>query len=204
MGDTVSTAPCELHEAPPQVQRPSGPDRPEAEKVWLALTPLTPRAANIVGLPTAYHSSVAVAGVEYSFSDSTGVVCTAVKNKSILKKQADLLLESHKKVQGPSILLPMGGTRLSGPEMAKVLMRHFQQDTYDLLLKNCNHFSDCALFFLLGRRLPAEFCQAEQMAPGGLVGTLSLGTYSQNPNALHFSLASTLESLAAERKRRKC
>merc|ERR1712083_774945 len=34
---------------------------------------------------------------------------------------------------------------------------------YDLLRKNCNSFSDCAIFYLLGKRIPKQFRAMEQM-----------------------------------------
>ncbi|CAE7677233.1 spin [Symbiodinium pilosum] len=43
----------------------------------------------------------------------------------------------------------MGLTRISGDDLREQLGRFFKRGSYDLLRKNCNSFTDCALFFLL-------------------------------------------------------
>eukprot|EP00931_Biecheleriopsis_adriatica_P073637 TRINITY_DN47880_c0_g1_i1.p1 TRINITY_DN47880_c0_g1~~TRINITY_DN47880_c0_g1_i1.p1 ORF type:complete len:236 (+),score=41.47 TRINITY_DN47880_c0_g1_i1:65-709(+) len=151
--------------------------------VQLALTSLSPRMATAVGVPEAYHSSIIVDGDEYSFS------------KSGLVRARNYL--SHKHLNGPTLVLPMGTSPVGGMDMAKALRNYFRPNTYDLLLKNCNHFSDCALHFMLGQRLPEKFKAAEELGASveknlGLVKMLSLGDYHPNPQALSFDLGSVL------------
>ncbi|CAE8637024.1 unnamed protein product, partial [Polarella glacialis] len=117
-------------------------------KVQLAVTALSP-STSILGLPVAYHSSIVINNEEYSFSRAGLVRCRHCL--------------SHKHLHGPSLLLDMGESALSAGAMVKELRSHFRENTYDLLLKNCNHFSDCALFFLLGQRLPEQYKAAEQL-----------------------------------------
>eukprot|EP00930_Biecheleria_cincta_P048802 TRINITY_DN34066_c0_g1_i1.p1 TRINITY_DN34066_c0_g1~~TRINITY_DN34066_c0_g1_i1.p1 ORF type:complete len:228 (-),score=41.32 TRINITY_DN34066_c0_g1_i1:75-737(-) len=156
--------------------------------VQLALTCLSPSSAEVLGVPAAYHSSLLVDGDEYSFSRSG-----LVRAKGWL---------SHRHLSGPTLVLSMGESRLAGMAMAKALRNYFQPNTYDLLLKNCNHFSDCALFYLLGRRLPDKYKAAEQLGASvekalGLIKMLSLGDYKENPQAVGFDSQIVLKSLGS-------
>ena len=47
-------------------------------------------------------------------------------------------------------------------QVSLALREHFARNTYDLLRKNCNTFSDVALAFLLGRRLDPKYNQVRQ------------------------------------------
>merc|ERR1712032_117988 len=66
---------------------------------------------------------------------------------------------------------------------------HFKPGSYDVLKKNCNTCSDCALGYLLGRRLDAEFSSLERLAQFaesnfGLPGLLT--GYTPNSKAATF------------------
>eukprot|EP00930_Biecheleria_cincta_P020636 TRINITY_DN15479_c0_g1_i1.p1 TRINITY_DN15479_c0_g1~~TRINITY_DN15479_c0_g1_i1.p1 ORF type:complete len:190 (-),score=23.53 TRINITY_DN15479_c0_g1_i1:406-975(-) len=149
------------------------------QEVFLAVTALSPAVAEEIGAPVAYHSSIIVDKIEYTFAHSGIVACEGC--------------QSHAHLAGPGVILPMGKSVCSGKAMQDALANYFQPRSYDFLIKNCNHFSDCALFYLLGERLPCKYMAAEQLA--GLMPTtmiqllirmLGLGEYRQNPLAMGF------------------
>merc|ERR1719210_2582401 len=68
------------------------------------------------------------------------------------------------------------------------LQPHFLPGTYDLLRKNCNSFSDCALAYLLGMRLDDKYRAPEKLGAQwdkyiGIVRNFSGGCYQPNPLA---------------------
>lgn len=80
-------------------------------------------------------------------------------------------------------LVPMGYSRHTGSDLKRQLEAIFQSGSYDLLRKNCNSFSDCALFVLLGKRIPKQFRTMEEM---GKNYTSFLPNYKPNREADHF------------------
>mmetsp|Transcript_93538 Transcript_93538/g.260449 ORF Transcript_93538/g.260449 Transcript_93538/m.260449 type:complete len:245 (-) Transcript_93538:88-822(-) len=133
------------------------------------------------GIPgaTAYHSSVVVNGEEFFFSDA-GI--TSAQN-----------LFSHKNEKMPNNVpqvFDMGFSHYSGSQLKAALDKHFLPGTYDLLRKNCNSFSDCALFYLLHKRLDKKYRSLEQLgaSAAGLVQSASGGQYAPNPKAADFDL----------------
>ncbi|CAE7514108.1 unnamed protein product [Symbiodinium natans] len=124
-----------------------GKGRAANNQVQLAVSPLG-------GVPgaTAYHSSVVVNGDEYFFSDGG------------ISFGSGLL--SHKNPQNPDSkpeVFDMGMSPYTGTQMKAALERFFHSGTYDLLRKNCNSFSDCALFYLLHRRLDKKYRAMEKL-----------------------------------------
>merc|ERR1712039_380913 len=152
-------------------------------RVELAATTLGP------GLPgmQAFHTSVTVDDVEYSFSFEG------------ITHGPDLL--SHKHLpNAPAKLTYMGLTAISGKQMLSALKPHFQRGTYDLLRKNCNSFSDCALFFLLDARLDPSYRGLEQIGHAadknaGVVQKLSGGDYKPNAKADDFRLEKVIKEV---------
>lgn len=109
---------------------------------------------------TAYHTSVIVDDMEYLF-DSMGIMSAPPLWSHAppeSKKQRDGDDDHDRQTE----VLPMGTSVLSGLEMAKVLHPHFRKGTYDVLYKNCNHFTDCALAALLMIRLPGKYSRGER------------------------------------------
>mmetsp|Transcript_41346 Transcript_41346/g.118007 ORF Transcript_41346/g.118007 Transcript_41346/m.118007 type:complete len:244 (-) Transcript_41346:102-833(-) len=157
---------------------------PRQHRVQLAATPLSPFVPT---MPQAYHTSVIVDDVEYSFSP-----------KGISSGRS---FRSHLHLSGgPHTIEDLGRTSISGPQMVKALQTYFKEGTYDMLRKNCNSFSDCALFCLLGRRLDARYCEIEQIGTSAdkhmaLVQLLSLGGYVPNPKAASFRAADVIERI---------
>ncbi|OLQ12253.1 hypothetical protein AK812_SmicGene3836 [Symbiodinium microadriaticum] len=89
---------------------------------------------------------------------------------------------------------------LSGAEMLCFLSGHFQPGSYDLLRKNCNTFTDCALYFLCGKRLDMRYKAVETLAcmadeKTGILQSITRGEYSPNPEAEDFSLQAILQEI---------
>lgn len=151
--------------------------RIRTRKVQLAVSELG-------GLPgvAAYHSSVLIDGRELFFGYTNGI-------------QASRGLASHAKLGRKPTILDMGITLCSGAELAFTLAPYFEKGSYDLLRKNCNSFSDCALFILLGKRLDAKYCALERMASNmpSLVRLGSGGHYVPNPKAADFDVNVLIE-----------
>eukprot|EP00929_Paragymnodinium_shiwhaense_P069003 TRINITY_DN34815_c0_g1_i1.p1 TRINITY_DN34815_c0_g1~~TRINITY_DN34815_c0_g1_i1.p1 ORF type:complete len:261 (-),score=78.69 TRINITY_DN34815_c0_g1_i1:66-848(-) len=154
-------------------------------KVQLAVSPLG-------GVPgaSAYHSSVVVNGEEFFFSDG-GIGST---NN----------LMSHKNPQNPQsqpTIIDMGMSQYSGNALKATLEKYFQAGTYDLLRKNCNSFSDCALFYLLHQRIDKKYRQLEQLGAKnmGLVQAASGGQYQPNPKAEGFDVEKVCSEIDPEK-----
>ncbi|CAE7039263.1 unnamed protein product, partial [Symbiodinium sp. KB8] len=81
-----------------------------------------------------------------------------------------------------------------------VMQRHFSRGSYDLLRKNCNHFSRCALEYLGCRKLPTRIQDMERVANMaqdrfGIVKLITLGFYDANPNANDFDVGTVIQNL---------
>merc|ERR1712226_1543307 len=96
----------------------------------------------IPGVGRAVHSSVVIDKMEYAFCGG-GIVMTHGP-------------VSHDRFLGKPEVIDMGYTRKSGHQMVQALRRDFAPGSYDLLRKNCNTFSDCALFYLVGKRMDEQ------------------------------------------------
>merc|ERR1712187_227734 len=66
--------------------------------------------------------------------------------------------------------------------------------TYDLLQKNCNSFSDCALFFLLGKRLDTKYRSLEKRGKSFPSVMKSMG-YEKNDKADGFDVEEVILGL---------
>lgn len=135
----------------------------------------------LAGIPgaTAYHSSILVNGEEFSFSDA-GISTTSD-------------LGSHRNPQTPNStpqVLDMGMSKYTGSQLTAALERHFLPGTYDMLKKNCNSFTDCALFYLMHKRLDRKYRSLEQIGASNpsLMQMVSNGQYKPNPKAENFDV----------------
>lgn len=131
---------------------------------------------------TAYHTSVLVNDEEFFFSDSG--ICY------------DRSLMSHPDGK-PSERFAVGRTNFSGAEVWWALDQHFRPGTYDLLRKNCNSFSDCALWFLLRKRLDTKYVAAERIGRNtpSLLEQVTGGMYKPNAVAADFDVESVITAL---------
>jgi len=91
----------------------------------------------LAGVSIGHHTSILVNGEEYFF-DTVGIC----RCKTLL---------SHG--PAPKKVIDMGFSVRSGKDMCKALLPYFFEGSYDIILKNCNTFTDCALYYLLGLRL---------------------------------------------------
>mmetsp|Transcript_72610 Transcript_72610/g.212981 ORF Transcript_72610/g.212981 Transcript_72610/m.212981 type:complete len:192 (+) Transcript_72610:53-628(+) len=158
----------------------------QGNRVEVVATPFGP------GIPgvRAYHTSIHVEDVEFSFSP-VGI-------------SQGRLAQSHTMMREKTQVMYMGLTCISGQEMLKALTPHFKRGTYDLLRKNCNSFSDCALFHLLDIRLDPVYRGLEQIGHVadkhvGVVQALSEGQYAPNPLADAFDVEVVVKQINKEK-----
>lgn len=159
-------------------QETPGCSRP-TNKVQLAATELF----SLPGLATAFHTSVLVNDEEFFFSDSG--ICS------------DRALTSH---QGSPTepLMDLGYSSRTGYQLLRVLQPHFPEGSYDLVRKNCNSFSDCAVHYLLGRRLDRRFSALERLgmrAGTEMVEKVLKGMYLPNEAADGFSVSGVISAV---------
>mmetsp|Transcript_11681 Transcript_11681/g.36445 ORF Transcript_11681/g.36445 Transcript_11681/m.36445 type:complete len:278 (+) Transcript_11681:55-888(+) len=175
---------CKLeHRAPKSPRKPRALHRSGEYEVELVVSPL----AGLRGV-AGYHSSVLVAGEEYYFSPF-GICCSP----KVVSHEATSKLQ----------VFSVGCSQRSGPELLDFLTEHFRPGTYDLLRKNCNSFTDCALYFLCSQRLDPSFRVLEEFGlaiedHAGLLRSFSLGAYVPNTKAAGFDLEEVIASLDEE------
>ncbi|CEL95380.1 unnamed protein product [Vitrella brassicaformis CCMP3155] len=91
-----------------------------------------------------YHTGVEIEGIEYSFGDGAGVYECVPKTAPDGRFRGSMML---------------GETTLSRSEItSKIdqLRLEFKSDEYDLIRRNCNHFSDALSKAVLKRGIPAS------------------------------------------------
>merc|ERR1719409_1326709 len=161
------------------------------------------------GIPglNAYHTSVVVDGEEFFFTPGV-----------IMRSQGPDF-ESHRRMsaQGEQItplkgggdkhsmkITDLGNTVLSGDVLLHELAPHFQSGTYDLLHKNCNTFSDMALFYLLNKRLDSTYNSIEKFGANNpqLLTQVTGGAYVPNPGALTFDGDKLVQTFAEAHRER--
>jgi len=138
---------------------------------------------SIPGMAKAYHTSVVVNGEEFFFSDS-GIF-------------SDRALNSHQ--QRPSERVLVGYSTRTGAQLLASLSAYFRPGSYDLIHKNCNTFSDCALYFLLRKRLDWKYSMLErigQRAAPELLQSFTKGMYQPNQAAIGFSSEEVIAGLS--------
>mmetsp|Transcript_1975 Transcript_1975/g.5762 ORF Transcript_1975/g.5762 Transcript_1975/m.5762 type:complete len:216 (+) Transcript_1975:85-732(+) len=137
-----------------------------------------------VSKATAYHSSVMVDGREYSFGMAG--ICFSSEGPT-----------SH--CSTPRLIL-MGTSSYSGYDLLVAVSDQFGQGTYDLIRKNCNSWTDVALFFLLRQRLDQQYRALERIGSRrpSFVQAISIGKYTPNPLAANFDLEQAVARVAAD------
>lgn len=136
-----------------------------------------------ITIAIAYHTSVMVDNQEYAFSDG-----------GISRARGPA---SHQALGTPFETIEIGFSAKTGKQLHAVLKAHFQRGTYDLVRKNCNSFSDAALYFLLQKRLNTKYRTLDRLGAShpSLVQSVSKGAYSPNPKADSFNLEALVHSL---------
>jgi hypothetical protein len=160
----------------------------EQVRVRVVLTPMGPKIRRM----QAYHSSVLVGNVEHSFS---------VEGISVNKG-----LQSHESYRRREEMfsIDMGVVARSRGRTLKTTMEpFFKKGSYDLLRKNCNSFSDAAVFFLTGKRLDPQYrgmetvwCAADKAV--GIVRALTGGKYWPNQAADGFLVTKVIEQVGPQ------
>jgi len=171
-------------------------ERPAEQVVRLAITPLND--TYMPKLLTAYHTSISIGDVELSF-DRTGIRVHQGWHKTGTGVRVHQGWHSHQCLtSGKTSVRELGVTDTSLEELLAAMRQHFAPGSYDVLRKNCNSCTDCALGYLFGRSLDDEFSALERLGVlaenyFGLVGLLM--NYTANPKADLFQKDSALEHL---------
>jgi len=157
--------------------------RTPGHEVELAVSPL----ANLRGI-AGYHTSVLVAGEEYYFCPSG------------IRYSPRIVSHPMNSVQR----IFVGLSQTSGAELLDFLEAHFRTGSYDLLRKNCNSFTDCALYFLCEQRLDLRYRTVEKLAWAaddntGMLQAISSGEYKPNPKAEDFDVQALLRDIELAR-----
>ena len=92
--------------------------------------------------------------------------------------------------------IEIGFTNKSASGMERTLRPFFAGGSYDLLRKNCNSFSDCALWYLCRERLPSSYNRMEKLGNSEMFGSLVQGNgeYQPNPKADDFDKEKVIDS----------
>lgn len=127
----------------------------------------------IAGIP-AYHTSVIVGEREYYF-DAGGIAAApplwshgggpqspATPGRP-RRRGFECQAECFSMPEIRTEVLAVGSTTRTGPAMARALAPFFLAGSYDVVHKNCNAFTDSALYFLKRRRLDGGYTRLERM-----------------------------------------
>lgn len=102
-----------------------------------------------------YHTSVLVDDREYFF-DCLGIM-VAPPLWSHITGQVSQPAEARTQI------IDMGTSACGGKALVQALHPYFQKGSYDIFYKNCNTFTDAALYFLTKSRLPGHHNRIERL-----------------------------------------
>jgi len=158
-------------------------------------------ASQLGGVPgaSAYHSSIIVDGTEYSFSD--GGIFSASGTESHKQMSQQNQQQKGQPLPAPEVI-DMGMSHYTGSMMKAALERHFMAGSYDFLRKNCNSFADCALFYLLQKRIDKKYRALDRLGASNpsIVAAFSGGQYTANPKAEGFDVDKLCDELDPKKK----
>lgn len=107
---------------------------------------------------TAYHTTIIIDKEEYYF-DSVGITVCAPLASHFVGQQ-----RQHPELQHiETEVADIGWSHMSGRAMKQLLTPYFAKGSYDILYKNCNHFTDCALHVLVRERLDGQYTRMERL-----------------------------------------
>lgn len=92
----------------------------------------------------------------------------------------------------PTEVLHIGFTLRTGDALLKYMQQEFQPASYDVLLKNCNAFTDAALYFLTRTRLDGRFSRLERLAVSTRPFSMRLLKHRPNPQAEAFCIEAVI------------
>jgi len=126
-------------------------------KVQVVATPIL----EVAGVK-AYHTSIVIGRTEYFF-DADGIITapalwshTGIDGKAPSKSEEPA---------GTALteVIDVGVTPVSPEAFMRSMSPFFLAGTYDIILKNCNTFSDAALYFLTRTRIQSRFSRLERL-----------------------------------------
>jgi len=170
-----------------QNEAPSNPQPKGNNEVVLVASKMGP--SGMTGFQ-AYHTSVEINGTEYFF-DGGGIMST----NNRLSHQAD---PNNPQSRWGTTETVIGYTNKNGSDLKDALRKHFNSGTYDLLRKNCNCFSDCALYYLCKIRLDPGYRSLEQKGQSFPSIMTKMG-YEPNPKAETYDHEAIILSLDPNR-----
>jgi len=113
----------------------------DENRVQLAVSYATVAKGIVVG----FHTAVCIDGDEISFNNFGIQTCPRSRQKKGSKKLFDL-----------------GFCTYSTNDVFQAFFHFFKPGSYDIIHKNCNSFTDCVLYFLLGLRLDPLYTTTER------------------------------------------
>lgn len=106
-----------------------------------------------------FHTSVIVDDLEFFF-DREGIMAApplwSHTGRVIVQQQLPV-------ADGLTEILEVGRSHCSGRELVRILSPFFERGTYDIFHKNCNSFTDVALYLLVRQRLDGRFNRIERL-----------------------------------------
>mmetsp|Transcript_45534 Transcript_45534/g.90217 ORF Transcript_45534/g.90217 Transcript_45534/m.90217 type:complete len:247 (-) Transcript_45534:30-770(-) len=109
---------------------------------------------NVAGM-SGYHTSVILDDREYFF-DSLGIMAAPPLSSHLAGQDLQVCA-------GRTTVVDIGRSACSGNALVQALHPHFERGSYDIFFKNCNTFSDVALYFLTRQRLTGCYNRIERM-----------------------------------------
>lgn len=109
---------------------------------------------NVAGM-SGYHTSVILDDREYFF-DSLGIMAAPPLASHLAGQELQVCA-------GRTTVVDIGRSACSGNALVQALHPHFERGSYDIFFKNCNTFSDVALYFLTRQRLTGCYNRIERM-----------------------------------------
>jgi hypothetical protein len=156
-----------------------------------------------------YHTSIMVDDREYFF-DSLGIMAAPPLWSHIAGRVKQPGDERDVRTE----VIDVGRSSSSGKALVQALRPFFEKGSYDIFYKNCNTFTDVALYFLTKTRLKGRFNRIERLITAtnplstGLLNRVfracvesstgqscEVDVYVQNPEAQGFSVDDAIASL---------
>mmetsp|Transcript_48261 Transcript_48261/g.149039 ORF Transcript_48261/g.149039 Transcript_48261/m.149039 type:complete len:218 (+) Transcript_48261:98-751(+) len=121
----------------------------EPHEVHLAATEIL-RVAGMSG----FHTSIIIDDREYFFDCFGIMVAPPMWSHVAGQTRASVGMNTE--------VISMGRSSCTGKSLVQALWPHFMKGSYDIICKNCNSFSDAALYFLTRNRLGCRYNRLER------------------------------------------
>lgn len=163
---------------------------PDLLQVQLVVTPIGPQLPRQL---QAYHTSVIIGDQELSFGLTGLCLGRGPASHKHLPRSSETVVSEVGLVSS-----------VDASTLKRKLRPFFRKDSYDLLRKNCNSFSDVCLAVLVGARLDEKYRKLEEAALSldsylGLVRIASGGNYKPNPEADAFQVVQVVSEIKNSR-----